>query len=92
MSIPNHPLAEIAMQDIINADSARATQTPFNTLVDTESMANFYVVGSCFLLACHYSEECEDSNIEDNTSQPPDDLASEQKWEIIKYVRCRESY
>ncbi len=41
ISIPNNPLAEIAMQDIINANSARATQTPFNTLFDMENMVNF---------------------------------------------------
>ncbi len=51
ISIPDDPLAEIAMQDIVNADSARATQTSSNTLFDTESMANFYAMGSSSPLA-----------------------------------------
>ncbi len=75
ISIPNDLLAEIAMQDIVNADSAtRATQTPFNTSFDIESMVNFYVMGSSFPLACYHSEKCEDLTIENDTSQPPDDL------------------
>ncbi len=92
ISIPNDPLVEIAMQDIVNADSARATQNPFNTLFNTESMANFYTMSSSSPLACHHSEEREDSNIEDNTSQPPDVLAPGQKWEIIRHIRSRESH
>ena len=56
MSIPNNLLAKITIQDIINADSARATQTLFNTLFDTESIINFYVMGSSSSLACYYSE------------------------------------
>ncbi len=91
MSIPNDLLAKIERQDIVNADSARATQTPFNTLFDTESMANFYAIGSNSLLARHYFAERKDSNIEDDTNQPPDNLAPGQKWEIIRHVRSRES-
>ncbi len=79
MSIPNNPLAEIAMQDIVNADSARAIQTPFNTSFDIESIANFYVMGSSSSLAFYYSEECKDLTIEDDTSQPPNDLTPGRK-------------
>ena len=75
MSISNDPLAEIAMQNIVNANSAKATQTPFNTSFDTESMTNFYAMGFSFPLAYYYSEEHEDSTIEDDTSQPPHNLA-----------------
>ncbi len=92
ISIPDDPLAEIAMQDIVNADSARATQTLFNTLFDTESMANSYAIGSSSPLVCHHSEERKDSNIEDDISQPSDDLAPGQKWEIIRHVRSREPH
>ncbi len=52
-----------------------------------ENMANFYAMGSNSLLARQHSEECEDSNIEDNTSQLSDDLAPGQKWEIIRHIR-----
>ncbi len=75
MSIPDDPLTEITMQDIINADNARATQTPFNSLFDMKSMANFYAMSSSSPLTCHHSEKREDLNIEDDISQPPDDLA-----------------
>ncbi len=92
MSIPNDPLAEIAIQNIVNADSARTTQTPFNTSFDTESITNLYAMGSSSPLACDHSEERENSTIEDDTSQPPDDLASGQKWEIIKHIRSREPH
>lgn len=76
MSIYNDPLAELAMQDIISANSARATEPFFNTLFDTESMANFYAMGSCSLLTCHHFKERENFSIKDNTSQLADDLAS----------------
>ncbi len=93
MSIPDDPLAEIAMQDIaVNANSTRATQTPFSISFDTESMTNFYAMGSSSPLTCYYPEEHEDSTIEDDTSQPPDDLAPRRKWEIIKHVRSREPH
>ncbi len=75
MSIPNNPLAEIAMQDIVNADSARVTQSLFNTLFVMENMANFYVMNSSSPLACHYFKERKDSNIEDDTSQLSNDIA-----------------
>ncbi len=92
MSIFNDPLAEIAIQDIVNADSVKATQISFNTLFDTESMVNFYVIGSSSPLACHHSEEHKNSNIEDGISQPQDDLAPGQKWEIIRHVKSREPH
>ncbi len=92
MSIPDDPLAEIAMQDIVNADSARATQTSFNTSFNIESMANFYAIGSSSFLTCYHSEEREDLTIEDNTSQPPNDLAPGRKWEIIRHVRSKKPY
>ncbi len=38
-------------------------------------MANFYAIGSSSLLTCYHSEEREDLTIEDDTSQPPKDLA-----------------
>ncbi len=79
MFIPDDPLAEIVIQDIVNADSARATQTFFNTLFNMESMANFYIMGSSSPLACHNSEEREDSNIEDDISPLLDDLAPGRK-------------
>ncbi len=56
MSIPNDLLAEIAMHDIVNADSARATQTSFNTSFNSESMVNFYAIGSSSYLAYYFSE------------------------------------
>lgn len=90
MSIPDNPWAEIAIEDIVNADSTKATQTLFNTLFDTESIANFYAIGSSSLLAYYYSEEYKDLTIKDNTSQPPDDLVHRQKWEIIRYVGSSE--
>ncbi len=70
------------MQDIVNVVNAKATQTPFSTLFDTESMANFYAMGSSSLLACYHIEECEDSTIEDDISQPPDDLAPRQSGRL----------
>ncbi len=36
-------------------------------------------MGSSSRLAYHHSEKCKDSNIEDDTNQPLDDLAPEQK-------------
>lgn len=92
MSILDDPLAELAMQDVISANSARAAEPSFNTSFDTESIANFYAMGSSSPLTCHYSEERENSSIEDNTSQPADDLAPGQKWEIIRHVRSRETH
>ena len=77
ISIPDDPLAEIVMQDIVNADSIRASQILFNTLYDIENMANFYAMGFSSSLACYHSEKREDLTIEDDTSQPPDDLAPE---------------
>ncbi len=67
------------MQDIVNADNVKANQTAFNTLFNTENMANFYAMRSSSPLACHHSEKCEDSNIEDETSQPLDNLVPRQK-------------
>lgn len=75
MSILNNPLAEITIQDIVNANSARATYNAFNTIFNMENMSNFYAINSISSLACHHSEEHKDSNIEDDTSQPLDDLA-----------------
>ncbi len=92
MSIPNDPFAEIAMQDIVNSNSARATKTPFSTLFYTQSMVNFYAMGSSCPLTCYHSEEREDSTIEDDTSQPLDDLALGRKWEIIRHIRSREPH
>lgn len=89
MFIPNNPLAELAMQDIISANSVKAPKPFFNTSFDIESMANFYTMSSSFSLACHYSKEHENSSIEDNISQPPDDLPSGQNWEVLKHVRSR---
>lgn len=63
MSIPNDPLAEAAMENIGNADSAKPTQTSFNTLFDTKSMTNFYTIGSSSPLAYHYSKKRENSII-----------------------------
>lgn len=56
--ILNNLLTKIAILNIINTDSATATQTPFNTLFDTKSMIKFYAINSSFLLACHYFKEC----------------------------------
>ena len=92
MFILNDSLAEIAMQDIGNADSVRATQTPFITLFDTKTMANFYAIICSFSLACYYFEKHKDSNIEDDTSQSPNNLALGQKWEIIRHVKFGEPY
>lgn len=50
MSILDHLLAKAAIQDIINADSNKTAQTFFHTLFNTESMANFYVIGFSSLL------------------------------------------
>lgn len=36
MFIPNDPLAEIAIQNIVNANSARAAQTSFKTLFNSK--------------------------------------------------------
>lgn len=79
MSIPNNLLAEVAMQDIINANSTRIAQTSFNNLFNIESMTNFYIMGSSSLLACHYSEKYKNMTIEDKKSQPSDDLVQVQK-------------
>lgn len=92
MFIRNDPLVELTMQDIISANSARATEPFFNTSFDTESIANFYAMGSSFHLTRHHSEKRENSIIKDNTSQPADDLAPGQKWEIIRHVRSRETH
>ena len=80
------------MYDIVNADSAKVTQTSFNTLFEIENMANFYAIGFSSLLTCYHFEEYKDLTIENNTSQPPNDLALRQKWKIIKYIRSREPY
>lgn len=80
------------MQDIVNADSVKAIQTPFNTSFDIESMANFYAIGSTFPLAYYYSKERKDLTIEDDISLSPDDLISEQKSEIIRYIRFKKPY
>ena len=77
------------MQDIVNADSARAAQTFFNTSFNTDSMANFYTIDSSFLLACHHFEKNENLIIEDSNSQPLNDLAQALKWEIRRHVRSR---
>ena len=90
--IPNNPLAKIAMQDIVNINSARATQTLFNILFDTKNIANFYIISSSSLLAHYYSEERKDSTIKDDTNQPPDNLALRQKWEIIRHVGSKKPY
>lgn len=67
------------MQDIINVDSTRTTQILFNTLFDMESIPNFYVISSSFPLACYHLEKSKDLNIENNISQPPDNLVLGQK-------------
>lgn len=92
MSIPNDPLAEVAIQDIINVDSIRAVQTSFHTLFNTESMANFYTIGPSSSLACHPFKEYKNSTIEDSTNQPSNKLALAQKWEIIRHIRSRKPY
>lgn len=56
------------MQDIVNANSARAIQTPFNTLFLIESMANFYTIGSGIFLACYHTKKRKNLIIEDDTS------------------------
>ncbi len=55
-------------------------------------MANFYAMGSSSPLTRYHSEEHEDLTIEDDTSQPPDDLAPGRKWEIIRHVRFRKPH
>lgn len=91
MSIPNDFLAKaVIYENIVNTDSAKPAQTSFNILFDIKSMANFYAIGSSFSLACYYSKKYENLTIKDSISQPVDDLAPKQKWEIISYVRSKE--
>lgn len=80
------------MQDINSSNSAHAAQLSFNTLLGIKDIANFYAMGSRPDLACYSSEECKNSNIADNTSQPLDFLVPGQKGEIIKHFTSREPY
>lgn len=68
MFIPNDSLIEIAMQDIVNANSARAIQTFLDISFDLKSIANFYLIGSSSLLACYNFEKYKNSNIKDDIS------------------------
>lgn len=68
ISIPNDPSAELTIQDIIRANSARAAELSFNTLFDIEIIANFYTMGSNSFLTYYYSEKCKNSSIEVNKS------------------------
>ena len=80
------------MQDIINTNNAKATQTFFNTLFYTENMANFYAIGSGFSLTYHHFEKHKDLDIEININQPSNNWVFEQKWQIIRYIRSKEPY
>lgn len=79
MFIPNNLLTKLTMQDMLIANSVRAAKPFFNTSFDTKNIANFYAMGSNSLLTCHHFKKHKNSNIKDNTSQPPDDLALGQK-------------
>lgn len=85
-------MAGLAIQDTINANSARTAKFFFNTLFDIESIANFYAMSFSFSLACYYSKKCKNLTMEDNISHQSDDLAPRQKWEIIRYIRPKKSY
>lgn len=63
------------MQDIINTNSAKATQTIFNTFIDIKSIANFYAISFIFLLAYYNSEKNKDLTIKDDINQLLDNLA-----------------
>lgn len=69
ISISSNLLAKIAIQDIVNIDSARVTETPFNTSFNIENIVNFYIIGSSFHLTYHHFEERKDLTIKDNISQ-----------------------
>lgn len=92
MFICNDLLAELAIQDIISINSARAIEPFFNTFFNIKSMANFYIMGSSSFLTCHHSKERKNSSIEDNISQPANDLAARPKGEIIRHIRSRKIY
>lgn len=79
MSIPNNPLVELVIQDIISANSTKADKPFFNTSFDRESIANFYTIDFSSPLACHYFKEWKNSSIKDNTGLPLDNLMSKQK-------------
>ena len=64
MSIFNNLSAEIAIYNIVSANSTKATQISFNILFDIESMTNFYVMRFNYLLTCYYFEKREDLTIE----------------------------
>lgn len=79
MFILDDLLAEITIQDIVNANSAGVIQIVFNTLFNTKNMVNFYVMDFSSFLAYNYFKKREDLTIEDNISQLPDDLILRQK-------------
>lgn len=68
MSIFNDLLVEFVIQDIISANSTRIIKPFFNTLINIQSMTNFYAIDSSFLLTCHYSKEHKNSSIKNNIS------------------------
>lgn len=73
--ISNYLLAEIGLQDIVNINNAKTTQTPINIVFNTESMRKFYAIDSSSLFACYFFEEYKDLTIENDTSQPSNNLA-----------------
>lgn len=60
MSICNDFLTELIIQDIIKANSTKATKFFLNILCYTKSMANFYAMGFSFFLTYHYFKEYQD--------------------------------
>lgn len=77
--ISNNPLVKTKIQDIVNANSAKAIQMSFNTLFDIKNIANFYIIGSSSFLACDHSKKCKNLIIKDSINQLSDDLVLAQK-------------
>lgn len=74
MFISYSSLVEIKIQDIANANSAKAIQISFNTLFNIKNIANFYIISFSSFLACHYFKKCKNSIIRKSISQLSDDL------------------
>lgn len=79
MSIIDNLLARFAIHDIIGTNKTRVAKLSLNTLLDIESMANFFLIYSNSSFFYLNFKEYEDSIIENNISQLSDDLASRQK-------------
>lgn len=56
-------------------NNAKAIQISFNNLFNIKNVANFYIIGSSFFLACYYFEMYKNLTIKDCISQLLDNLA-----------------